>query len=116
MWKDVEYFVCNCHICQQSCTSHHAPFGVLRPMSIPDRPWQDISMDFITGLLWSEGKDAIWVVVDRLAKMCHFVACQTNLTAEDLALLFLKNVWRLHGLPGSIVSDQGPQFAANFWK
>src|SRR5271169_1965960 len=105
MRKDVERFVRNCHICQRSRTSRHAPFGVLRPMPIPDRPWQDISMDFITGLPWSEGKDAIWVVVDRLTKMRHFVACRTNITAEDLADLFLENVWRLHGLPGSIVSD-----------
>jgi len=62
------------------------------------------------------GKDAILVVCDRLSKMMHFVATMEGTTAEGLARLFRDNVWRLHGLPESVVSDRGPQFAAEFTK
>jgi len=73
-------------------------------------------MDFVTGLPWSQGYDAILVVVDRLTKMRHLIPCLTSTSAEDLANLFLENVWRLHGLPDGIVSDRGPQFASIFWR
>ena len=115
MRQDIERYVRNCHTCQRSRTSRHAPFGILRPLPIPDRPWQSISMDFVTGLPWSDGYDAIWVVVDRLTKARHLIPCRTNIDAKDLADLFLQHVFRLHGLPDEIISDRGPQFAASFW-
>jgi hypothetical protein len=64
MRADVHHYTRNCHTCQRSKSNRHAPFRVLRPLPIPERPWQDISMDFITGLPWSNGYEAIWVVVD----------------------------------------------------
>jgi transposase InsO family protein len=73
-------------------------------------------MDFETGLLECKGYDAIWVVVDRLSKMRHFVPSHTTVDARGLAELFVKEVVRLHGLPKTIVSDRGPQFATVFWK
>ena len=69
MYKEVDRFVRNCHTYQRARTSRHAPFGVLRPMPIPDGTWRHISMDFIVGLLWSNGYNAILVVVCRLTKM-----------------------------------------------
>jgi len=72
-------------------------------------------MDFVTGLPWSNGNDAIWVVVDRLTKMRHLVPCRTTIDAPSLADLFLDNIWKHHGLPLTIISDRGPQFAAEFW-
>ena len=72
-------------------------------------------MDFVTGLPWSNGNDAIWVVVDRLTKMRHLVPCRTTIDAPSLADLFLDNIWKPHGLPLTIISDRGPQFAAEFW-
>ena len=71
-------------------------------------------MDFVVGLPWSEGYDAIWVVVDKLTKQRHLVPCGSNEDAEDLADLFLKWVFQLHGLPEIITSDDGPQFASHF--
>jgi len=62
------------------------------------------------------GKDAILVVCDRLSKMMHFIATTEGTSAEGLARLFRDNVWRLHGLPESVVSDRGPQFAAELTK
>lgn len=115
MRQDVERYVRNCHICQRSRTSRHAPYGILRPLPVPHRPWQSISMDFVTGLPESNGNDAIWVVVDRLTKMRHIVPCKTNIDAPGLAELFLQNVYRLHGLPETIISDRGSVFASEFW-
>ena len=66
-------------------------------------------VDFITKLLIVAEKNAILVVYDRLSKMTHFVATTEGTTAEGLARLFRDNVWRLHGLPGSVVLDRGPQ-------
>ena len=92
----------------------HASHGTLLPLPVPDHTWQDISMDFVVGLPKSQGFDAIWVVVKRLSKQRHFVPCMTTLDVEGLARLFNDNVFRLHGLPDSIVSDRGPQFAVDF--
>ena len=75
-----------------------------------------ISVDFITKLLIVTGKDAILVVCDRLSKMTYFVAIMEGTTAEGLARLFRDNVWKLHGLLKSMVSDRGPQFAAELTK
>jgi transposase InsO family protein len=116
MQADTDRFVRNCHTCQRSRTARHAPFGVLRPLPIPDRPWQDIAMDFVTGLPPSQGYDAIWVVIDRLTKARHFVPCHTTVDATALADMFVAHIFRLHGLPTTIVSDRGPQFAAAFWQ
>jgi len=115
MRQDVERFVRTCHICRQSKTSRHAPFGDLRPLVIPQQPWQDISMDFVMGLPRSKDQYAIWVVVDRLTKQRHLVPCSTTVDARYLADLFLQHVFRLHGLPQTITSDRGPQFAPAFW-
>ena len=67
MRKDVERFVANCHTCKRIKPRRHAPHETLLPLPVPDRPWQDISMDFVVGLPESDGFDAIWVVVDRLS-------------------------------------------------
>jgi Integrase zinc binding domain len=111
----VDRYVRNCHIFQRARTSRHAPFGVLKPPPIPNRPWRSIAMYFVTGLPPVEGLDVIWVVVDRLTKQLHLVACMSTVDAEDLADLFLNHVWKLHGLPDDIVSDRSPQFASRFW-
>jgi len=73
-------------------------------------------VDFITKLPVVAGKDAILVVCDRLSKITHFVATTEGTSAEGLAKLFQDNVWKLHGLPESVVSDRGPQFAVELTK
>ena len=65
-------------------------------------------VDFIIKLLVVAGKDAILVVCDRLFKMAHFVAMMEGTSAEGLARLFRDNIWKLHGLPESVVLDRGP--------
>ena len=92
------------------------PAGKLRPNQIPEKPWQHISVDFITKLLTSKGHNSILVVCDRFSKMSHFVVMTEKTTAEGLVRLFRDNVWKLHGLPESVILDRGPQFAAGMTK
>jgi hypothetical protein len=93
-------------------TSQHIPYGILNPLPVPEYPWRDISIDFVTGLPVSEGHDMIWVVIDQLTKIRYFVPYSTTIDAKELANLFIMNIFHLHGLPDSIISDRGPQFAS----
>jgi len=86
------------------------------PNSIPEKSWTHISADFITKLPLGQGYDSILVVVDWLTKMVHFIPTIEKTSAEGLARLFRDNVWKLHGLPESIILDRGPQFAAGLIK
>ena len=81
-----------------------------------EKLWMYILVDFITKLLIVAGKDAILVVCNRLLKMTHFVVIMEGISAKGLARLFRNNVWRLHGLPESVVSDRGLQQAADLTK
>jgi len=114
MRKDVDRFVRNCHVCHRIKSTRHAPYGVLKPLSVPDRPWQHISVDFVTGLPRSKGHDAICVVVDRLTKQRNLIPCTMTITAEELGTLFWDRVFHYHGLPETFVSDKEPQFASHF--
>ncbi|GJP69448.1 hypothetical protein CLOP_g460, partial [Closterium sp. NIES-67] len=90
--------------------------GLLQPLDPPERPWQHFTMDYMSGLPAGPSRNnAILVVVDRLTKMAHFIACQQKITAEQTAQLFIANVIRLHGLPTAIISDRDPKFTSNFW-
>jgi len=80
------------------------------------KPWSHLTVNFIIKLPVVAGKDAVLVVCDRLSKMTHFVATTEGMSAEGLARLFQDNVWKLHGLPKSVVSDRGPQFVAELTK
>ena len=97
-------------VCQQFKYDNSASPGLLQPLPIPDKIWTEISMDFLEGLLMAKGKYAILVVVDRLSKYAHFVALSHPYTAVSIAQVFLDNIYKLHGLPTSIVSDQDKIF------
>lgn len=116
MYQDVDQYVRNCHICQRARTGRHAPYGILRPLPIPEGPWQDVSMDHVTGLPWSNGYNAILVVMDRLTKQRHLIPTRDTSDASDFARTYIRNVARLHGLPKTIISDRGSTFTSRFWK
>ena len=92
------------------------PAGKLRPNEVLEKPWQHISVDFIMKLPVSRGHDSILVVCDRFSKMSHFVATTEKTTAKGLANLFRDNMWKLHGLLESMISDRGLQFVAGLTK
>lgn len=116
MRKYVDQYVLNCDTCRRSKAPRNRLQDVLRPLPIPDCPWTDLSMDFVTGLPESNGYNAILVVVDRLTKMRHLIPTTEECDAPTPADLFVDYVWKLHGLPESIVSDRGTQFTLDFWK
>jgi len=114
--KEVKRYVEGCDACQCNKNRTEQPAGKLMPNFIPEKPWMHISADFITKLLLAQGYDSILVVVDRLTKMVHFIPTTEKTSAEGLARLFRDNVWKLHRLPESIISDRGPQFAAGLMR
>jgi hypothetical protein len=116
MRKWVHLYVRNCHSCQRSSTSQHATLGDLQPLPVPEKPWEDISMDFVVRLPECEGFDAVWVVVDTLWRIRHLIPCHTIIDAVGLGKLFLREVIRHHGLPTTIVSNRGTKFSSSFWR
>jgi hypothetical protein len=86
-------------------------------LPIPEREWTEISVDLVVGLPKSkEGNDSIWVIVDGLPKSAHFVPVKTTYSAEVLAQIYLREIFRLHGIPDCIVSDRGSVFTSRFWR
>jgi len=114
--REVKQYVEGCDACQCNKNRTQPPAGKLMPNLIPKKAWTHISADFIMKLPLAQGYDAILVVVDRFTKMAHFVPTTEKTSAEGLARLFRDNIWKLHGLPDSIISDRGPQFAAGIMK
>ncbi|WAR57332.1 hypothetical protein PtB15_8B379 [Puccinia triticina] len=110
--KFVNQYVDGCDSCQRVKASTQWPFGTLEPLPIPAGPWTDISYDLITDLPESRSHDSILTVVDRLTKMAHFIPCRKSMNAEQLANLMAEHVWKLHGTPKTIVSDQGSIFVS----
>jgi len=90
--------------------------GKLKLSEVPKKPWSHLTVDFIMKLLVVAEKDAVLVVCDRLSKIMYFVVTTEGTSVEGLVRLFRDNVWKLHGLPESVVSDRGPQFVAELTK
>ena len=114
--RDVKIFVAHCTECQRQNHETIHPPGVLQPLPISNYIWQDIALDFVEGLLSSNGYTVILVIVDRLTKYGHFIAINHPYTSASIAETFIKEIFRLHGMPKSIVSDRDPIFISNFWR
>jgi hypothetical protein len=112
---DVQQFVAECLVCQQNKGETIKTPGLLQPLAIPSQRWEEVSMDFITGLPRSNGKNVIMAVVDRLTKYAHFIALSHPFIASTVAKAFLENIQKLHGIPKVIVSDRDPIFTSHFW-
>ena len=114
--RDVGRYVEECDLCQRMKNRMEEVAGKLKLSGVSEKLWTHLMVDFIMKLLIVARKDAILVVCNRLSKMMHFVAIIEEMSVEGLVRLFRDNVWKLHGLPESIVSDRGPQFAAELTK
>jgi hypothetical protein len=110
-------YIQSCVECQKDKTARHLKYGLLQPLELPYAPWRSIAMDFITDLPESSGCDQLWVVVDRFTKIAYFIPLQKDgKTTADLAKIFPKEIWKLHGLPTDIVSDRDSRFTSTTWK
>jgi len=109
-------FVAYCLVCQKTKVEHKKPYGELQSLDVPEWKWESISMDFVTGLPRTVfGHDAIWVIVDKLTKFAHFLPINIRFSLEKLAHLYIKKIFRLHGVPSSIILDRDPRFTSRFW-
>jgi hypothetical protein len=115
--RDVATHVALCDVCQRVKAEHQRPVGLLQPLKVPEWKRQEIGMDFIVGLPRTrDGYDSIWVIVDRLTKVAHFIPVKTTNSGAQLAELYMSRIVCLHGVPKKIVSDRGTQFTSRFWK
>ena len=114
MKRDVER-VCARRVTYRQAKSRVLSHGLYTPLPVPSAPWVDISMDFVLGLPRSRnGRDSIFVVVDRFSKMAHFISCHKTDDATHIADLFFREIVRLHSVPRSIVSNRDVKFLSYF--
>jgi hypothetical protein len=103
--------------CQRVKAEHQRPAGSLQTLKIPEWKWDEIGMNFIVGLPRTQaGYDSIWVIVDCLTKVAHFIPVKTTFLGAKLAELYMSGIVCLHGVPKKIVSDRGSQFTSKFWE
>jgi hypothetical protein len=105
-----------CDICQRNKGETVKTPKTLQPLLIPPNIWIDISMDFIVGLPKSRNKSVIMVIVDHLSKHAHLCALQHPFTTSTVGQFFMDNIFKLHGMPHSIVSNRDKRFTRNFWQ
>lgn len=116
MAADTLEFVSICSVCACSKATHHAPAGLLHPLSIPNCPWSHITVDFVTGLPSSEHNTTILTIVDRFSEAVHFVPLAKLPSVLETAHLLIVHVFRLHDTAQDIMSDQGPRFVSHVWR
>ena len=122
MSRFIDEYVRTCDACNRTKTPRHLTYGELMPLPAPDRPWSDITLDFITDLpksascLGTDFHDSIMVVVDRFTKMAHYSPCTKTLDSKQFSQLIIRDLVARHGLPERIVSDRGSLFTSHFWK
>ncbi|SCV71302.1 BQ2448_2890 [Microbotryum intermedium] len=113
-------FCCSCEDCTQGKTSTQVPYGRLHPMPIPSGPWEQVAIDFMTGLppVEFEGMMVaqIMVVTDTWGKMVHLIPLPANANSELVANKYYATIFQLHGTPSAIVSDRNPKFTSQFWQ
>lgn len=110
MKRTVEEYIQQCDNCQRAKSENILSPGLLQPLPIPETIWTDITMDFITHLPKSHNYTVIYVVVDRLTKYAHFFPLQHPYTAKQVAQVFFDGIFKLYGLPKSIISTEIPYF------
>jgi hypothetical protein len=113
MIQDVKQYIRNCYICRRFKTARDKYNELLNSLSMFDRSWTDIIFDFVTKLSDSRDYNAILMIVNRLSKMHHYISCtidENEITIEKIVKLFIQNVWKLHELLTTMISNRNSQF------
>ena len=108
-------YVKSCTTCMRSKSQRHRPYGLLKQLLIPERPWNSISMDFIEKLPMSNDSDTILVIIDYLTRQSIFILTIDTITSPMLAKLFVLHVFSKHGVPSHVTSDRGKEFISTFF-
>jgi hypothetical protein len=115
MKRDVAEYVALCDTCQRVKAEHQRPTGLLQPLHVPEWKWEEIAMGFIVGLPRTQlGYDSIWVIVDRLTKVAHFIPVKTTYSRPQLTKLYMSRIVCLHGVSKKIMSNRGTHFTLKF--
>lgn len=117
--RDIREYIAACTICAQNKNTNATPSGLLQPLPVSRCPWSHISLDSITGLPLSSGNTVILnihcYIVDTFSKVAWFIPLPKLPSAKETAQVMLTNVFRVHSLPRTVLSNWGPQFLAHFW-
>jgi len=111
----VQKYIAACQVCHQAKAELVKSPGLLQPLPVPTEAWSVISMDFIEGLPLSQNKSVILVVIDKFSKYAHFIPMAHPFSALQVAQVYLNQVYRLHGLPTTIISNRDRIFTSKVW-
>jgi hypothetical protein len=120
MTRDIKKYVATYDICQRIHVPRHRPYGELHPLSIPERPNQDLSIDFITDLLSYKKReniqvhDNVLIIINRYSKLAKYIITRKDLTAESLVTLIIQHVVNQTEPPRFIISNKRPQFSNDY--
>jgi hypothetical protein len=112
---DIQRFVAECLAFQQNNLETYKTSGLLQPLAIPNQHQEEVSMDFIIGLLNSKGKSVIMVIVDKQTKYTHFCALSHPFKSNTFSTTFMETIQKIHESPKIIVSERDPIFTGHFW-
>jgi transposase InsO family protein len=116
MHREIAQYVARCLVCQKVKADRRRPAGLIQPLPKSQCKFDIITMDFVTGLPRTRlGHNAVWVIVDTLTKVAHFIPFRLGTSAEDMGRLYLAWQYRHHGVPKRIISDRDPRFTSRFW-
>lgn len=116
MYHSIQEYIKQCEVCQKTKTEALALLGLIQPLHIPCQVQDDITLDFIEGLLSSHGKDSLLVDVVRFNKYAHFIALSHIFSIKIIPKRFIEYVVKLHGTLKSIINDRDPIFIIKFWQ
>eukprot|EP00873_Tetraselmis_striata_P001628 jgi/Tetstr1/421892/TSEL_012792.t1 len=116
MKQTVTNYVRRCPTCQRTKAARHKPYGLLQPHDVPSRPFEVISLDLITDLPECQGYDSVVIFVCLLSKRVIVEPTTKTVTAEGLAEIMHRSVFRHFGLPAKLISDRDPRFMSEFWQ
>ena len=103
-------------MCQQVKEKHQKSTKTLKPLPILEWKWEHITMDFVVGLPRTQiDHDAIWVIMDRLTKLAHFLAIRSTSSLDRLARLYIDKIVKHHRALVTILLDRDPRFTSRFW-
>eukprot|EP00056_Hartaetosiga_gracilis_P006160 m.93676 g.93676 ORF g.93676 m.93676 type:complete len:1457 (-) comp12394_c0_seq2:310-4680(-) len=116
LYDDVKKFVSTCHQCMLAKGGRKLKVA-LQPLPVAPYPWHTVTMDLITGLpLTKQGFDSIYVFVDKFSKTVHLAPCSKSIDSEGCLDIFMRDIYRLHGLPEVLISDRDPRFTSELYK